>query len=1035
MLPEWLDYASSEYAAAAMFRELRGLSGDWGELIATAQTVMSTYQDLTRESVDRWYSEEQVLPLIAASRILDLASQHSAELTPDERTNLGLTAAVAFAMYGNFPSANAVVRRTLDNVPTRLSSSAAALVATAAPMQLQSMLRLCEQGSPEKEYLEQLEYFLRSGDVDKVDTIRDAFIECLLAAPSSFESSLFRSARLSLEHVLTLSVARNLGQYRSVLPEGYIAALVDSGVRVLLPPQFRALAQGNLLIEQGNAIIALPTSTGKTLLGELCLLAALGRTPGIVCYLAPYIALGTQVAGFLRQHVPSSIRIHSMFGGYRETEQLDPANHQEIIVATPERLDSLLRLSPDLIPYLRCVVCDEAHTIENDSRGIRLEGLITRLRLLQSTNTQTRLILLSAVLSQYGALQQWIDAGDDSVITDTWKPTARRVAFWRQNGRLTYFVADSPIRRQGDTSGSVIGYTHLPWPEPNFYLPRNYGQVRSQEPLVHTNVAYLVSRFAADYSDPILCVCATKGTTRKVARAVAQRFPVRSPIPTRIATAINLIKTRHRFLLPMCELLERGIAFHNSTVPSDVRTLIEDAVRHREIQVVAATTTLAEGVDLPFRFTIVVDWLSWRDGEQRPMAPLLFKNVAGRCGRANVYTEGDTVVFDNPVGNLDFTHPYRRWDIQQQLFLDERPVELMSAMEVTPSTPDQRDAFEAVLASQFIAAIPENPDTEDLVEQFSKNTFAAHRLRSTAPVLRMLTLISDSLLDDTDAALARAASPLHLTPLGTAVNATGLSPRTCRDLIQALRDMPVPQNSWLGLVKLASDLLRALGRVPEQTYSEFRKVLSNPGRRAAVKPEDLESVISSWLSGEPLERIFFALPYVQRSTRRPTAWEWLDGTTRESTWDAEYDKFVEFSRSILEGFLPWTLRACEALSEFVDSSWTELNWRRWADMMELGVDSAWAVGVLEAGAPVERQAAVTFGREWSIAQELEEPDPIGLELLRRDRNSRLEVEGIFRRLLNARSNDLSPEESDLLRLRTWLWEQAGFYPAAPDEEG
>jgi len=126
--------------------------------------------------------------------------------------------------------------------------------------------------------------------------------------------------------------------------------------------------------------VALPTSTGKTLLGELCLVTALQQQPGIVCYLAPYVAVGRQVAQALADHVPQTIRIRRLFGGFRDAEDVEPPllagadGCMEILVATPERLDALLRTAPALLSTLRCVVCDEAHLVHNDVRGIRLEG-------------------------------------------------------------------------------------------------------------------------------------------------------------------------------------------------------------------------------------------------------------------------------------------------------------------------------------------------------------------------------------------------------------------------------------------------------------------------------------------------------------------------------------------------------------------------------------------------------------------------------------------------------------------------------------
>jgi hypothetical protein len=74
--------------------------------------------------------------------------------------------------------------------------------------------------------------------------------------------------------------------------EEYIRRLVIWRTSALTP-QFRAVTQHKLPSAE-NALVALPTSTGKTLLGELCLVTALQQQSGIVCYLAPYVALGRQ---------------------------------------------------------------------------------------------------------------------------------------------------------------------------------------------------------------------------------------------------------------------------------------------------------------------------------------------------------------------------------------------------------------------------------------------------------------------------------------------------------------------------------------------------------------------------------------------------------------------------------------------------------------------------------------------------------------------------------------------------------------------
>ena len=129
---------------------------------------------------------------------------------------------------------------------------------------------------------------------------------------------------------------------------------------LLLPSQYEAIIKHGVLAPDQNLLITLPTGTGKTLLGELALLSSLGREPGLVCYIAPYVALGRQVAEKVSRHTPDDVRVHRLVGSYQEPEPLDPENHLEFLIATPERFDAVLRHRPDLLSTIRCVVFDEA---------------------------------------------------------------------------------------------------------------------------------------------------------------------------------------------------------------------------------------------------------------------------------------------------------------------------------------------------------------------------------------------------------------------------------------------------------------------------------------------------------------------------------------------------------------------------------------------------------------------------------------------------------------------------------------------------
>jgi len=658
-------------------------------------------------------------------------------------------------------------------------------------------------------------------------------------------------------------------------------------------------------------------------------MASLAGKTGLACFVSPYVALGRQVAESFTKHIGKSARVHTSIGGYKEVDRLDPNKYAEILVATPERFDAMLRTAPQLIEHLRCVVCDEAHIIENDTRGVRIEGLITRLRLLQGTGMKVRLVLLSAVLVDYGALKRWANVPDALVISEKWRPTARRLAFWKQGGKLAWYMAGEPIRQRDATSKSILGELNLPWPQSNIYVPRNFGDTKYLKPFVHQNVAYFCSFLWMQYAGSILCVCASKDDSRKLAFALAERFEEEETPPAPILQAIDNIERNHPFLRPLNSLLRRGLAYHNASLPHEVREHIEACAKAGSLKVVASTTTLAEGVDLPFRFTVLVDWLTWSGDKQHPMSGLLFRNIAGRCGRAGVYTEGDTFVYDNLVGDATYTNHVVRPQLQEEVFLSSQSAELRSALEDVGGGNDTGERL-AVLASQFLASIPENPTSQDLVNEFAKNTLWASRHPEERRVKQTFERIQDSLIDETQGALARAASPLRLTVFGKAANSTGFSPDSCRRIVHFLRQ---PQ-SEIAIESICVRLLLDFGSFPEQNNRELRKIASNKRAKFRVKAEDISSIIRLLLNGATAEDIFATLPAVRASSIEPRVDRWLVGDADAQKWDEEFDKFAEFVKTVLRDFLPWTLRSCARLKSFAGGWADTVEWDEWAGMFE-----------------------------------------------------------------------------------------------------
>ena len=282
-------------------------------------------------------------------------------------------------MSGTAVSAAAVIHGN-DLLKSGLSPGELTALALCSPPLSGAILQFLPRGSLYQSCVEHLAAFLSSGNDYEFEMTSQALAELIREEAGTWEGYLLDINRLSLAHARRLSTRRVLLPYKNRFAEGYLDRLADDNP-MLLPSQYTAVSRNEVLDHGQHALIVLPTGTGKTLLGELAMMASLGSEPGLVCYVSPYVALGHQVVEKLRRHVPDQIRVFPLFGGYREPEPIDPVNRPEIIIATPERFDALMRFQPELLPSIRCVVFDEAHLIGNDQRGIRLEGLLTRLRL------------------------------------------------------------------------------------------------------------------------------------------------------------------------------------------------------------------------------------------------------------------------------------------------------------------------------------------------------------------------------------------------------------------------------------------------------------------------------------------------------------------------------------------------------------------------------------------------------------------------------------------------------------------------------
>lgn len=195
------------------------------------------------------------------------------------------------------------------------------------------------------------------------------------------------------------------------------------------PVQAIAFGEQNILENHRNIIVSAPTNSGKSLVGLLVLLDAIRRQRRAVL-LEPLRALAREKADELERLAPQlsnilgvKISVKISTGDYRLEDEFlgDPPPRGEIIIATPERLESIMRnpANAQWLETLGSVCVDEAHLISNSRRGSTLEYLITSLLCLP---VPPRLVLLSATLGNVERAQEWLHPCDVIKVTQRQPP-------------------------------------------------------------------------------------------------------------------------------------------------------------------------------------------------------------------------------------------------------------------------------------------------------------------------------------------------------------------------------------------------------------------------------------------------------------------------------------------------------------------------------------------------------------------------------------------------------------------------------------
>lgn len=444
-----------------------------------------------------------------------------------------------------------------------------------------------------------------------------------------------------------------------------------------------AIATGYL--EQGSSLVmTTPTGSGKSTLAALKIVATLaaGRT---VLYLAPTHALVSQIEDDLNRRVVGLAKVESI-------DAVNPDDNVQVLpdvaVVTPERCFALLTFAPELFANVGLIVFDEFHLLgvsrpsvhgslaRVDRRGI--DAMLCLLRF-QATNPNADFLLLSAMVSNGDTVAQWLSSLIERPVIPfdyKWKPTrqlrscllydkkelseqARSVGF----PSYSTSPAAMPFGLFSLTSGWLPGAPDklLVRPFAAEAIPLGVGKKGLRRWLTANRyevASELAKRFAAT-GLKVIVFCESIVSCGSVAKSVnkaALAFP-----SSRDADQDKMRRETIAEVGQVEAIYDSGTtvaAVHHGELLPPERRLIESLFKRREsgVNVLAATSTLAQGLNLPCDVVIVAasDRLDDSDPEEKTRVPLMpheILNALGRAGRAGQAATGFAVVIPGtPLG-------------------------------------------------------------------------------------------------------------------------------------------------------------------------------------------------------------------------------------------------------------------------------------------------------------------------------------------------------------------------------------------------
>ncbi|EKV02060.1 superfamily II RNA helicase [Leptolyngbya sp. PCC 7375] len=376
-----------------------------------------------------------------------------------------------------------------------------------------------------------------------------------------------------------------------------------------------------------SVIVCAPTGSGKTLVGEYAIHRAIHFNRRVF-YTTPLKALSNQKLRDFREQFG-----HNQVGLL--TGDMSINRDAPILVMTTEIFRNMLYGTTmgevgDAVQDVQAVILDECHYMNDRQRGTVWEESIIY------CPPEIQLVGLSATVANGDQLTDWIGKihGPSQLIYSDFRPVPLNMHFGTGKGIF-------PLLNSKKTALHDQLKKHRKPPR------RQKGQ--KKKAMAAGNEFLVAQLQQKDMLPAIFFIFSRKGCDKAV-QSISSLSLV-NPAETRaLKQRIDEFLTANpeAARAGQVEPLYRGVAAHHAGLLPAWKGLVEELFQAGLIKVVFATETLAAGINMPARTTVISSLSKRTDSGHRLLHASEFLQMSGRAGRRGMDVEGHVVTVETP---------------------------------------------------------------------------------------------------------------------------------------------------------------------------------------------------------------------------------------------------------------------------------------------------------------------------------------------------------------------------------------------------